>query len=575
MIITIKTLNYLIFIPLVAGLVVLLLPNTYKKTYKFIVLGTSIIQVVLALLLYLNFTIGEAAPVGVDQLSEFQFVTRVDWISMSLGSLGQLSIDYFVGIDGLSVTMVFLSVIVLLIGAIASWNVREKEKGYFALYLILNTAIIGCFTALDMFLFYLFFEFMLLPMYFLIGVWGGTGREYASIKFFLYTLLGSVFILIVMIGLYSSVIDPIATGILIGEHDVSTVQQMLASGSIDPAFIVRTFDMVAMTNPANYIPDSVLGFVNGGVIFDVPVRLIAFLILFIGFAIKIPVVPVHTWLPDAHVEASTPISVVLAGILLKIGGYGLIRAGYAIFPDGAIHWAWLVGGLGVVSIIYGAFNALASGDLKRLIAYSSVSHMGFVLLGLASLTVEGVSGAMYQMFSHGIIASALFLIAGVLYDRTHDRMIENYSGLASKMPRYTVVVVITFFASLGLPGLSGFIAEILVFLGAFKSFSINQLLPRWMAIVATFGLLLSAAYYLWTIQRMYFGKFMIKESKWNAQLYDLTLREYILFVPLISMMLLFGIFPQILLDFTNTSIEYFVSFVNEQGAESLLKLLSK
>lgn len=568
-------LNYLIFTPLVAALLVLLLPSAYNKGYKVIALMVSVLQVIFAIFLYLGFMKGAGAPVGLDQLSEFQFVTKMDWISMKLGSLGQLSIDYFVGVDGLSVVMVFLSVIVMLVGVIASWNVSEKQKGYFALYLILNTAVIGCFTALDMFLFYLFFEFMLLPMYFLIGIWGGVRREYASVKFFLYTLLGSVFILVVMIGLYSSVIDPVATGVLLGESDVSTVQQMLAADEMDSSSIVRTFDMVAMTNPANYIPNSVLGFVNGGMLFDIPIRLVAFLILFIGFAIKVPVVPVHTWLPDAHVEASTPISVVLAGILLKIGSYGLIRVGYAIFPDGAVYWAWLIGGLGVLSIIYGGFNALASRDLKRLIAYSSISHMGFVLLGLASVTVEGVSGAMYQMFSHGIISSALFLIAGVLYDRTHNRMIENYSGLASKMPRYTVVVVITFFASLGLPGFSGFIAEIFVFLGAFKSFTVNQLLPRWMAIVATFGLLLSAAYYLWTIQRMYFGKFMVKESKWNSKLTDLTIREYILFTPLILLMLLFGIFPQLLLDFTNSSIEYFVSFVNEQGVENLQKLFSR
>lgn len=568
-------LNYLIFIPLIGVLVVLLVPTTYKLSYKIIALTVSLLQVLLAILLCLEYIKGAEAPVGVDQLSQFQFVTKIDWISMNLGSLGQLSIDYFIGLDGLSVTMVLLSVIVLLIGVIASWQVSEKEKGYFALYLLLNAAIIGCFTALDMFLFYLFFEFMLLPMYFLIGIWGGARREYASIKFFLYTLLGSVLILIVMIGLYSSVIDPVATGAMIGEQDITIVQQMLASGAIDQSSIVHTFDMVAMTNPGNYIPNSVLGFVNGGMLFDIPTRLMAFLVLFIGFAIKVPVVPVHTWLPDAHVEASTPISVVLAGILLKIGGYGLIRAGYAIFPDGAVYWAWLIGGLGVLSIIYGGFNALASKDLKRLIAYSSISHMGFVLLGLASVTIEGVSGAIYQMFSHGIIASALFLIAGVLYDRTNDRMIGNYSGLASKMPRYTVVVVITFFASLGLPGFSGFIAEIFVFLGAFKSFTVNQLLPRWMAIVATFGLLLSAAYYLWTIQRMYFGKFMVREEKWNTKLHDLTTREYVMFVPLILMMLILGIFPQLLLDFTNSSIEYFVHLVNEQGSNNLQKLLNQ
>jgi len=566
-------LDFLIFIPLIAALLVAILPSKYSDKFKIIALGASALQIVVAAFLYYGFDTSASAPTGVSHLSQFQFVTKMDWISMNLGTLGELSIDYFVGVDGLSVTMVFLTVIVMLIGVIASWKVTEKTKAYFALYLILNSAVIGCFTALDMFLFYLFFEFMLLPMYFLIGIWGGARREYASIKFFLYTLLGSVFILVVMIGLYSSVIDPIATGLMMDETNVATIQDMLKNGLIDQQYLVHTFDMVLMTNPANYIPESMFGFVNDTSLLGVPIRLMAFLILFIGFAIKIPVVPVHTWLPDAHVEASTPISVVLAGVLLKVGGYGLIRVGYAIFPDGAVHWAWLIGGLGVLSIIYGGLNALASQDLKRMIAYSSVSHMGFVLLGLASVTVEGVSGAVYQMFSHGIISSSLFLIAGVLYDRTHDRMINNYSGLATKMPQYTVIVVITFFASLGLPGFSGFIAEILVFLGAFKSFTINQLLPRWMAIVATLGLLLSAAYYLWTIQRMYFGEFKVRESDWKESLTDLTKREYIMFVPLIIMMLLFGVFPQILLDFSNTSIEYFVNMVNEQGLINLKNIL--
>jgi NADH-quinone oxidoreductase subunit M len=320
-----------------------------------------------------------------------------------------------------------------------------------------------------------------------------------------------------------------------------------------------------MSDPVNFISNSILDPNNPWMIGSLNARHWAFLLLFLGFAIKLPMVPFHTWLPDAHVEASTPISVILAALLLKVGGYGLIRIAYPIFPEAGLYFGWLAALFGVISIIYGALNALASKDLKRLIAYSSVSHMGFVILGIASLTTEGVSGAIYQMFSHGIISAMLFLLAGVLYDRTKDRTISNYSGLASKMPSYFVFVLIAFFASMGLPGFSGFIAEIMIFLGAFKSASTNGLLHESFAIIATLGLVLGAAYYLWTIQRMFFGPFHLKTSDLTDRLSDLTRREYMMLVPLAIAALLFGVFPQPILDWVNPFTKDFVHSVIDTG----------
>ena len=562
-------LSILIFLPLAAALIVALLPKGLVSLAKKVALGVSVVQLVLGVFLFMKY---HSSP-GVYDVSGFQFSERVNWIRLDLQGLGKLSAEYFVGVDGLSVSLVLLSILVLLIGVIASWQIEDRRKGYFSLYLLLNASIIGCFVALDFLLFYLFFEFMLLPMYFLIGLWGGPRREYASIKFFLYTLLGSIFILVVMIGLYVSVIHPEATAVEMGlastglpveKEVISEVQRLLKAGEVPPSQLVKTFNLVYMADPANLIPGSFLDNEVARSIMGHPARLLAFLCLFIGFAIKVPVVPVHTWLPDAHVEAPTPISVILAGILLKIGGYGLLRTAYLIFPDGAVHYAWWIGFFGVLSIIYGALNALSSQDLKRLIAYSSVSHMGFVLLGLASLTTEGVSGAIYQMVSHGVISTALFIIAGVLYDRTHDRMIENYSGLAAQMPQYTVMVVIFFFASMGLPGFSGFIAEILVLLGAFGSSAVNDLLPKWMAIVAAVGLILSAAYYLWTIQRMFFGKFHIK-IKDKDVLPDLGKREVLMLIPLALFALLLGVMPSVVLDLVNSSVAVFVDIVLDPG----------
>jgi NADH-quinone oxidoreductase subunit M len=458
-----------------------------------------------------------------------------------MGGWGAMRAEYFVAVDGLSFPLVALSVFIMFITTVSSWSIRENVKGYFILILILNAAIIGTFTSLDFLLFYLCFEFMLLPMFFLIAIWGGKRREYASMKFFLYTLLGSILILIVLIGLYMSVHIP-------GEQ-----------------LTVHSLNLLHMTDPANYVSQSLLDPKQPWMLWKFDARQWGFLLLFIGFAIKLPAVPLHTWLPDAHVEAPTPISVVLAALLLKIGGYGLLRIAYPIFPEAAIFFSSFVAIVGIVSIIYGALNAMASKDLKRLIAYSSVSHMGFVLLGLSSLTTEGVAGAMYQMVSHGLITAMLFIIVGVLYDRTHDRTIGHYSGLSQKMKTFTAFVLIGFFASMGLPGFSGFIAEILVFLGSFRAPSANGLLHESFAIIATSGLVFSAAYYLWTLQRMFFGPFDLKAGLRSESLTPLTRSEYIVLVPLAALTLALGLMPQPLLNYIDPFAQQFTDLVLSSG----------
>src|ERR1700761_8535197 len=350
-------LTLIIFLPLLFGLLIAVLPSRLRDSFKYITLGATLLQLCMAIWIYVNFKNG-AAYGGIMHEDEFQFVQKVPWIDLNLMSLGKLRADYFVGIDGISVGLLVMSSIIMVVAAISSWEIKNNLKGFFVLFLILDMAVMGVFCSLDFFLFYIFYELMLLPLYFLIGMWGGARREYAAIKFFLYTLFGSVFMLLVMIGLYLSVKDPVT-----GNH---------------------TFNMVQMMNPANYENGSVFSVLNHATIFGFPARAVGFIVLFIAFAIKVPVVPLHTWLPDAHVEAPTPVSIILAGILLKIGGYGIIRVCVSIFPDVATQQAFWIGLLGIVSILYGAFNALAQKDFKRMIAYSSVSHMGFVLLGIAS-----------------------------------------------------------------------------------------------------------------------------------------------------------------------------------------------
>ncbi len=530
-------LTWITFLPIVSMIILLLIPSGRDEKskmvshilFRWLTVITTFLQVILAFAIYFNFDLGLT---GINQQSTMQFVERVRWIEIqSLPLLGNLRIDYFVGVDGLSAPMVLLTAIVCFAASFASFSIEKGVKGYFAMYLLLDTGMMGVFVALDFFLFYVFWEVMLLPMYFLIGIWGGPRKEYAAIKFFLYTLFGSVFMLLVIIALY---------------------------------FAVGSFNMLDMMDPSKFEPSSILA---GA---DTFWRFIAFAALFIGFAIKVPTVPFHTWLPDAHVEAPTPISVILAGVLLKMGTYGMLRISWPMFPDAVCYFQDYIAFIGMVSIVYGALCALGQHrvgkrDFKKLIAYSSVSHMGFVMLGMAAMNPEGMVGAIFQMFNHGIITSMLFMIVGVIYDRSHKRGLDDFGGLANKMPVYTGIMAVAFFAAIGLPGLSGFISEFLVFVGAFKTYPV-------ITIISGSGIILGAGYMLWTLQKVFFGKLPDRWSgPWDptAKKYkndDLIPVEYAALVPLAVITIYLGIYPMPITDLLNSSVNHLIDFVKTTGS---------
>jgi NADH-quinone oxidoreductase subunit M len=539
-------LTWLTFLPVLGMVIVLLLPKERRDAMRWTALLVTAVQVVLAFLALSRFDRGLA---GINTEAGMQFVEKFSWIDIrSVDWIGRIHIEYFMGIDGLSAPMVLLTALISCVAVVSSWNIEKSVKGYFALFLLLDTGMMGVFVALDFFLFYVFWEVMLLPMYFLIGVWGGTRREYAAIKFFLYTLAGSVLMLLAMIALYFSVnlyLDP-ATGATL------SVAEAAAKG-MQGLEKIYTFNMLAMMDPGNLVPGSLLAGTA------TTWRFLAYGALFIGFAIKIPSFPFHTWLPDAHVEAPTPISVILAGVLLKMGSYGLLRISFPVFPDAMRAFAWELAVLGVVSMVYGALVAMAQTDFKKLIAYSSISHMGVVTLGMASMNTQGMVGAVFQMFNHGTITAMLFLIVVVIYDRTHTRGLNDFGGLMDKMPRYAGVMTVAFFAALGLPGLSGFISEAFSLIGAFQTF-------RTLTIVAVITIVLTAAYMLWVLQRVFLGSL---PEKWK-DITDMNTRELAMLVPLAIIVVFLGIYPAPMLDLMNTSLNHLAGLLRGTPAAAVL-----
>lgn len=580
----IPILSILIWLPLASAFVASLIPSRQQNAFRIITLATLILQGMGIVWMLMHYVPTAAGTAHATITGNLYFVERAPWISFSLGKLGILSIQYFLGVDSLNIGLIVLAWLVILIGAVASWNITKYVKAYFILYLSLNTLILGSLVALDLLLFYIFFEMTLIPIYFFIALWGDTKGPEAATKFFLYTLLGTLCILVVVISLGLSAYDPAATGIHAGliessnthsftANSIELVQQSILHQQIAPEQVVHTFDMTLLAKGQYFMPGSSLHLDNHQLLGGYPVRLLGFLLLVGGMLIKLAAVPFHSWLPTAHVQAPTPISIILAGIMLKVGGYGILRS-YSIFPEGAIHYGWWIGLIGIVSIIYAALNALAIQDLKKMVAYSSIAHMGFFLLGISSLTAEGMQGALYQLISHGLIASLLFLIVDVLDQRTQDRTITHYSGLATRMPYYTTFTLLAFAAAMGIPGFSSFIAELMILLGVFQSSSRQQILPLWMGIVGSIGILLNATYYVWAIQRMFGGGFSVQSPKAKPKLHDLRASEMIFLLTVLLLIIGLGIFPNLLLYFTQDGLANFVGNLVQLGHANLQRVLN-
>ena len=514
-------LTLLIFVPVMGAIVMLpfakLYGNSNGDIYKKIALIATAIQVILAAILYSKFDPSLS-------IMESPFTIQLDWIK-------HFNIQYFIGVDGLSMPMVLLTALLSCICIISSWNITKQSLGYFSLFLLLDAGMMGVFLAMDFFLFYVFWEVMLLPMYFLIGMWGGPQRMYAAIKFFLYTLFGSVFMLLAMLALYYY---------------------------SDP----NTFSLITLIQTAGTIDAEIWGY---------SAKYLIWIALFIGFAIKVPIFPFHTWLPLAHVEAPTAISVILAGVMLKMGTYGLLRISYPLLPFEVINFAYILALLGVINIIWGAINAIAQIDMKKMVAYSSVSHMGYVLLGMAAVISDspagaqaGLNGALMQMFNHGTITAMLFLLVGMIYERAHHRWIVfpndyekpelagelGFGGIGTKMPLYTAFVAMAFFAGLGLPALSGFISEAMCFIGGFSVF-------RTLTVIGTLGILLNAIYFLRAYQRIFLGSFNDRYK----DLTDITTLELITIIPLAIIILWLGVYPSPLINMISPAMDSIIQII--------------
>ena len=476
-------LSTLLLVPLFGALLILLVrgePEQVDRNVRHVALYATLVNFLLAILLWIQF---DPAKSG------FQFLEDYRWIGET--------IHFKLGVDGISLFFVVLTAFLMPICILASWeSITTRVREYMIAFLVMETLMIGVFSALDLFVFYIFFEGGLIPMFLIIGVWGGERRIYAAFKFFLYTLLGSVLMLVAVLYMYFTA----------GTADIPTLMQHPFAAEVQPWL---------------------------------------WLAFFASFAVKTPMWPVHTWLPDAHVEAPTAGSVILAGVLLKMGGYGFLRFSLPMFPLASVEYGWLIFALSMIAVVYTSLVALAQEDMKKLIAYSSVAHMGFVTIGIFVLNPQGIAGGIYQMLSHGVVSAALFLCVGVVYDRLHTRLIARYGGLANNMPKYAVAFMIFALASIGLPGTSGFVGEFLSLTGAF-------LRDSWIAFVAATGVILGAAYMLYLYRRVFFGELVKEELK---RLRDLKAREVAIFAPLVAAVFWLGVYPKSFLDVINPAVE--------------------
>lgn len=480
-------LSLLIFLPMIGALTIFLFIHgteaTVRRNARNTALWTTLATFVLSLLLLVNFK---------ETTSEFQYVEKVTWIE-------GFNINYHLGIDGISLFFILLTTLLMPICILASWSsITKRTREFVIAFLLMESFIIGVFCALDFLLFYLFFEVMLIPMFLIIGIWGSENRVYAAFKFFLYTLVGSVLLLLALIYLYYT----------FGTTDVPTLMQKAPELTLE-------------------------------------VQKWLWLALFASFAVKVPMWPFHTWLPDAHVQAPTAGSVILAGVLIKMGAYGFLRFSLPMLPDASVFYAPLVFWLSVIAVVYTSLVALMQEDMKKLIAYSSVAHMGYVTIGIFTFNQQGIEGGIIQMLSHGLVSGALFLCVGVLYDRMHTKEIKRYGGVVTVMPKYAVVFMLFTMASVGLPATSGFVGEFMVLLGVFK---VNKLV----ATLAATALILGAAYMLWLYARVVFGKVTHRDVK---EMPDLHVREMLVFAPLVILVLVMGIYPALFLDVLHVSVQ--------------------
>ena len=500
-------LSYILVIPLIGAIVLLLVDRKQILVIKTGGILFSILTFAASLFLFFEFDANEPA---------LQFQQKIDWIPA-------LNISYNVGIDGLSLLLVLLTTFLTPLALLSSWAAIEKRvKEYTIMMLFLEVGMLGVFIAVDMFLFYIFWEAMLIPMYFIIGIWGGSNRIYAALKFFLYTMFGSLLMLVAIIwlGYYAST---------------------LPGGSF-------TTDLIELYNIAPTI--------------HLTVQMWMFLAFTLSFAIKVPIFPFHTWLPDAHVEAPTAGSVILAGVLLKMGTYGLLRFSLPLFPQSALALMPYISALAVIGIVYGALVSMVQTDIKKLVAYSSVSHLGFVVLGIFSLTEQGIQGSIIQMVNHGLSTGALFLIVGMVYDRRHTREISEFGGLGKVVPVFATFFMIISLSSIGLPGLNGFIGEFLILLGSFNSPFLNP----WFTVISATGVILAAVYLLWMYQRVVFGKVT---NKANEKLSDLSKREIAVLLPVIIFIIWIGVYPNTFLRQTSATAKHIITKVRPAEYKTL------